>query len=350
VLTDNGNTEGNPTATGFDIGNGNYNVNTRSYIYIAIRRGPMKVPTSGTSVFDAAVGSGYAATGVGRIYDLAFAKTTTDSTYGFTWVDRLRGLKLSSAYPQTPTLFSSNTDAEDTTTYPWPSGLLNANGGFTLSGPGGTKVQYLFGRAPSFFDEVCYTGTGSATTQTHNLGVVPEWVIVKRRNAANNFAVYSSALGNTNRVFLNQTQASAADSTLWNNTTPTSSVFTVGTAFATNNSGDTYVAYLFATCAGVSKVGSYTGNGSTQTIDCGFTGGARFVLIKRTDSTGGWYVYDTARGMTVLTDPYLLLNDTAAEVATLGSVTTVSTGFALNSSILAAINVSGGNYIFFAVS
>ena len=74
------------------------------------------------------------------------------------------------------------------------------------------------------------------------------------------------------------------------------------------------------------------------------------MLIKRTDSTSGWYVYDTARGMTVLTDPYLFLNDTAAETTTLGSVTTVSTGFALNSSILAAINVSGGTYIFLAIA
>ena len=119
---------------------------------------------------------------------------------------------------------------------------------------------------------------------------------------------------------------------------------------ATGASGRTFIAYLFATLAGVSKVGSYTGNGTTQTINCGFTSGARFVLIKRTDSTGSWYVYDTARGMTVLTDPYLLLNTTAAEVATLGSVTTVSTGFALNSTILADINISAGTYIFLAIS
>ena len=129
-------------------------------------------------------------------------------------------------------------------------------------------------------------------------------------------------------------------------------MFTVGTSTSgeTNYSGTYYVAYLFATCAGVSKVGSYTGNGTTQTINCGFTGGARFVLIKRTDSTGDWYVYDTARGMTTLTDPYLLMNDTAAESATLGSVTTVSTGFALNSTILAAINVSSATYIFLAIA
>ena len=74
------------------------------------------------------------------------------------------------------------------------------------------------------------------------------------------------------------------------------------------------------------------------------------ILIKRTDSTGDWYTFDTARGMTTLTDPYLLLNSQAAETATLGAVTTTSVGFALNSAILAAINVSGGSYIYLSVA
>jgi cytochrome c peroxidase len=73
---------------------------------------------------------------------------------------------------------------------------------------------------------------------------------------------------------------------------------------STNESGKNYIAYLFATLPGVSKVGSYTGNGSSQTIDCGFTSGARFVLIKRTDNSNwSWYVYDTARGIVAGNDP-----------------------------------------------
>jgi hypothetical protein len=208
----------------------------------------------------------------------------------------------------------------------------------------------MFKRAPGFFDEVCYTGTGANTTQTHNLGVVPELIIVKRRDTTGAWDSYSSALANTEYIVLNTTAAKATGATRWNSTTPTSSVFSIGTSTTTNASGGTYIAYLFATCVGVSKVGTYTGNGTTQTIDCGITAGARFVLIKRTDSTGDWYVYDTARGMTVLTDPYLLLNSTAAEVATLGSVTTVATGFALNSTILAAINVNAGTYLFLAIA
>ncbi|NDD55077.1 hypothetical protein EBZ39_14640 [bacterium] len=138
--------------------------------------------------------------------------------------------------------------------------------------------------------------------------------------------------------------------TPWNSTTPTNAVFSVGTNAGTNASGGTYVCYLFATCPGVSKVGSYTGTGTTQTINCGFTGGARFVLIKRTDSTGDWYVWDSARGIVAGNDPYLLLNSTAAEVTNTDYVDTYSAGFEISSTAPAAINANGGSYIFWAVA
>jgi hypothetical protein len=117
-----------------------------------------------------------------------------------------------------------------------------------------------------------------------------------------------------------------------------------------NASSTTYVAYLFATCAGVSKVGSYTGTATTKQIDCGFTGGARFVLIKRTDSTGAWYVWDSARGIVAGNDPYLLLNSTAAEVTNTDYIDTYSAGFEISSTAPAAINASGGTFIFLAIA
>jgi hypothetical protein len=207
-------------------------------------------------------------------------------------------------------------------------------------------------------DVVCYTGNnGSDLTVAHNLGVIPELVILKKRSSATNSAwgvSFNFTSTNQNNGFLNNTDASTNDTYAnigWMTQQPTSSNIYLAVSSNFNYNVETFVGYLFATCAGVSKVGSYTGNGSTQTIDCGFgAGGARFVLIKRTDSTGDWYVYDTTRGMTTLTDPYLRLNSTAAESATLGSVTTVSTGFALDSTILAAINVNAGTYIFLAIA
>jgi hypothetical protein len=337
-----GNGFGHPTATGFEI-SGLFFGNS-PYIYIAIRRGPMKVPTVGTSVFQPIIGTAsqsspeFLAFNAGFPIDLNFIKdrsTTADNYLG----SRLVGGGVS--------LLTNSTGSETSTINKYD----NQNGlGFTFSYNVSTWVGLLFRRAPSFFDVVCYTGTGSATTFSHNLGVVPELMIAKCRNDTGQWAVYSSSLSASEYLFLNSTAAKATNSAIWNSTSPTSSVFSVGTSANTNSNGFTFVAYLFSTCAGVSKVGSYTGNGSTQTINCGFTGGARFVLIKRTDSTGDWYVYDTARGMTVLTDPYLWLNSTNAEVATLGSVTTVSTGFALDATILTAINASGGSYIFLAIA
>jgi len=338
-----------PTATGFDVPiTSNFNESGYQYIYIAIRRGPMKVPTDATKVFSPNIWSGTGTTQqitTGFFPDM-FIGINRGAVHARTYAtDILRGLGVTLA---TNLINAENSESGNTFNM---TGYSNNNGNLNSTfGGGQTYVGEFFKRAPSFFDEVCYTGTGSAQALTHNLTVVPEMMIVKRRDSATagSWFVYTSFIGNDGYLALNDTTAADYWINIWNDTTPTSTQFTVGSYLS--QSGGTHVAYLFATCAGVSKVGSYTGNGTTQTINCGFTGGARFVLIKRTDAVGDWYTYDTARGMTVLTDPYLLMNSTAAEVATLGSVTTVSTGFALNSTILAAINVNGGSYIFLAIA
>jgi hypothetical protein len=338
-----------PSSTGFNLING-FTSPGVTLIYIAIRRGPMKVPTDATKVFKptaTAVTTGTTVT-TGFVTDLQMANYLSGGGANTVFTDRLRGISNTSA--ASPTLGSANTNAEITSIdYLYAADNTGWKQGSYSSG--GNSVRYDFLRAPSFFDEVCYTGTGSNMTVSHNLGVAPTLMIVRGRNStgAGQWRVYDVFNGNDNYMALNTTAATASGyGAYWNTTTPTSSAFYVGSSNTTNTG--TYVAYLFATCAGVSKVGSYTGNGSTQTIDCGLTAGARFVLIKRTDATGGWYVYDTARGMTTLTDPYLFLNSTAAEAASLGSVTTVATGFALNSAILAAINTSSATYIFLAIA
>jgi hypothetical protein len=338
-----------PNATGFTV-TGSFASST--IIYIAIRRGPMKVPTTGTSVFS----------------PLALNNSTgTVNTTGFpvdlqiqgyrpgglgveqTVVDRLRGAS-STSTESGVRLITSATSSELAV-----SGLarLWSNTGFSTSASWDAQsmVYWNFQRAPGFFDEVCYTGTGSATTVTHNLAAVPELIIVKNRDTGGlGWAVYSSATGATKNLILETTAAATTSVAYWNNTAPTASVFTVGNQSYVNQNALTYVAYLFATCPGVSKVGSYTGTGTTLQINCGFTGGARFVLIKRTDSTGDWYVWDTARGIVAGNDPYLLLNSTAAEVTSTDYVDTFSSGFEISSTAPAAINASGGTFIFLAIA
>ena len=334
-----------PTATGFDTpkSSGPF-ADFSNYIYIAIRRGPMKVPTVGTSVYNTATDiAANAQANVGFPADMTIMNRLSGGTHVVN--DRLRGSSLS--------LYTDTTAVEGPfgTYFDSSIGFWNGNGsGYHYYGT--PNFTWAFRRAPSFFDEVCYTGTGSATTQTHNLGVVPELIITKVRSGGPpdfGWAVYASPLGATKALFLDTTDAEQTLGAYWNDTAPTSSVFTVGNANKTNRTSYTYVAYLFATCAGVSKVGTYTGTGATQTINCGFgAGGSRFVLIKRTDSTGDWYVWDSARGMVSGTDPSLLLNTTAAEVNA-NSVYTISTGFQIVSTA-AGINASGGTYIFLAIA
>jgi hypothetical protein len=339
------------TATGFES-IGNQNPSTGPYIYIAIRRGPMKVPTVGTSVYQGVSRTGTSAnatvTGAGFAPDLTVIAGQSNSS-GKTWTDKLRG--------PNKALLSAFTNSEQTTT-DWVTGFTNT--GFTLGADAAgadyvnkspnTYINWMFGRAPSFFDEVCYTGTGANRTVAHNLGAVPELMIVKQRGGTTDWVVYAQPIGNTALLALNLDIAQLTFPNGWNNTSPTSTEFTVGISSVVNASGGTYVAYLFSTCAGVSKVGSYTGTGALQTVNCGFTSGARFVLIKRTDSTGDWWTYDSARGITSGNDPYLYLNTTDPENTGTNYVDTDTTGFKVTAAAPAGLNANGGTYIFLAIA
>jgi hypothetical protein len=251
-------------------------------------------------------------------------------------------------------IFANLTDAEtaDTAMKTANTGLSVSNTGhfqMSVNSTGETYIAEIFGRAPGFFDEVCYTGTGSATTQTHNLGAVPELVIWKRRSSTSNWRVWQASFSVNDGVYLDSTFAKDTDPNV-QTAIPTATVLNLATGAYTNASGSTYVAYLFATVSGVSKVGSYTGTATTLQIDCGFTAGSRFVLIKRTDSTGDWYLWDSARGIVAGNDPYLLLNSNTAEVTNTDYVDTYSAGFEISSTAPAAINANGGTYIFLAIA
>jgi hypothetical protein len=149
-------------------------------------------------------------------------------------------------------------------------------------------------------------------------------------------------------LYLNFTDAEVTRSE-WNNTTPTNSVFSMSTSAAVNASGADYVAYLFATKSGISKVGSYAGNGTSQTIDCGFTTGARFIMIKRTDAPGDWKIYNSARGIIAGNDPTISLNVTGSEDSSYDAVDPDATGFIVNTN-LGGVNVNAATYIYLAIA
>jgi len=332
------------------------------YYYIAIRRGPMRQPTSGTEVFHpyATTNSTNGADGydvnTGFVVDTQFVGVR-DYTQGFRVFDRLRGVSTTNSSATTARLLPSSTAAqtnEAVSTREWD------NTGYDVpelySYGAASKMSFLsFRRAPGFFDVVAYNGNGVAGhTVSHNLGVEPEIIIVKDYNNTRNWIVGLQFGASTfNYGLLNSTQYIAASG--YGSTTeffaqPTSTSFSLGTSSETNNSIGKYVAYLFASVSGVSKIGSYTGNGSSQTIDCGFTSGARFVLIKRANTSGDWYVWDTARGIVTGNDPHLSLNTTAAEVTTNDTIDPASSGFIVNQVSATNVNVSSASYVYLAIA
>ena len=248
-----------------------------------------------------------------------------------------------STYAANGTL-SFNTDGYDV-----PSGDGDINGnGF------GKYCGWTFRKAPGFFDVVAYTGTGANQAVNHNLGVTPEFVIIKNRDSGDNadWTCWHKDLTSTNPyIFLNSDAAEGPFGGVWIN--PSSTGLNLGSATSHtyyNDNNVSYISYLFATLPYISKVGSYTGTGNNIDINCGFTAGARFVMIKRTDSTGDWYVWDTARGIVSGDDPYLLLNSTAVEVTNTDYIDPLTSGFTVTSSAPAALNASGGTYIFLAIA
>jgi len=331
-----------PLATGFRIdGNSSLtNTSPNTFIYIAIRRGPMKTPTDATKVFgiEKLTGSQSSpAFRTGVLTDMGWARRLSNGSYygaGVGVFDRLRG---------------DQGLATGSTAFEYGDSFVGDNMIGFYSSAISEDIGYSFRRAPGFFDVVAYTGTGVARTVSHNLGVAPELMIVKGRKAVSVWAVYAG--DPTQKLFLNFANATAADSTFWNNTSPTSSSFTVGASTPTNSSTGTFIAYLFATCPGVSKVGSYTGSASDINVDCGFTNGARFVLIKRANDTGAWFVWDTARGITSGNDPYLLLNSTAAEVTNTDYLDPYSPGFTVpGTSVSPGVNNPGDTFIYLAIA
>jgi hypothetical protein len=335
-----------PTATGITIdptssGYNFVNFNGGTYIYIAIRRGPMKTPTSGTSVFYPKVHSGSSSYSVGFPTDVCFAADQSGNALNTVVVYRLAG---NNKYFGG----TASTAAEQTVSVC----QFDLQNSFQLSYNNNNQARWHFRRAPGFFDVVCYTGSNSSNLRvTHNLGVAPELIIVKSRESITSWPVYVSSEGRSKYMYLNSTQASTAYTDAWGTSNPTTTDFGINaTDFGAGFRSGGQVAYLFASVTGVSKVGSYTGTGTTQTINCGFTAGSRFVLIKRTDSTGDWYVWDSARGIVSGNDPYLLLNSTAAEVTNTDYIDTANSGFEISSTAPAAINANGGTFVFLAIA
>ena len=219
----------------------------------------------------------------------------------------------------------------------------------------GTILSVSQENTTSGFSIVTYTGTGSAGTIGHGLGVKPKHIAVKSRSHNGTaFQNYHSTEGATDYGSWYATQGFSASSIRWNNTEPTTDVFSVGTHVGVNNSSSyTYVAYVFAEVSGFSRMGSYTGNGSTSGDGtCVFLGfKPSWLLVKRADSSAGWILWDNKKGTNNPTDDYLVPSSASAETTnnTAQRIDLLSNGFKVtNTATSSSINASGGTYIYMA--
>jgi hypothetical protein len=221
-----------------------------------------------------------------------------------------------------------------------------AGQGSSSSNTSGSITSTVSANTTAGFSVVTYTGTGANATVGHGLGVAPKFIIVKNRGSAVAWTSWHTLIANTQYLVLNTTAAVATGATWWNSTTPTSSVFSVGTSTSTNASTNTYVAYCWSEIAGFSKFDTYTGNGLANGtfIYTGFS--PKFILIKRSNSTGDWYIWDTTRNTDNVVNSILLPNSSAAET-TATSIDILSNGFKLRNTT-AGFNTNAGIYIYAA--
>ena len=328
-----------PNSTGFQVKTSGSFINGsgNTIIYMAIRRGPLAVPESASDVF-AIDTQGSTGDGAEPSYrttfpvDMVIQKSTAGG--GSTLATRLTGTKK---------LVPESTAAEVNYT----TGYFDyMNGWRETTGTYAPNYGYMWKRAPGYFDIVCYTGNGGGSTNiTHNLGSAPGMLWLKRRDGSSPYGdwfVQHTGIGANQYINLNTNAAKTISPDAWNSTYASDNVFRVGPDNNVNNFK--YIVYLFGTVAGVSKVGSVTHSGSSTDVDCGFSNGARFVLLKRTDATGSWVVFDTARGIVAGNDPYLKLNSTSAEVTTLDQLDPLSSGFQITG------DFTDGDYIFYAIA
>jgi hypothetical protein len=234
-----------------------------------------------------------------------------------------------------------NTSADTYVAWNW-----KANGAGS-SNTDGTITSTVSANTTAGFSIVTYTGTGSNATVGHGLGVAPSMIICRTRDVAGNpWATYHVSIGNTKAIYLNLTNAPDTNSGFWNNTSPTSTVFSVGTLGDVNQSTKLQLAYCFAQVAGYSAFGSYTGNGSSDGpfIFTGFR--PRFVMFKGSSIASNWCMLDSSRNTYNLTDATLQANDSAAELTNLSDVDFLSNGIKIRDVVTNDTNVSGQTYIY----
>jgi len=315
-----------------------------------------------TTLYTGNGGNGHTISGVGFQSDLTWLKSRS-SAISHMWIDSVRGVN---------TVINSNTtDAETTFNCldPWNSDGFVLSNNTNFNGNGVTFVSWNFKAGTSFtndasstgigtidstgsfnndsgFSIVSYSGTGSNGTIKHGMNVPPSMIIVKSRDTTSLWGVYHQAIGNTHGLFLNATNASTSLSAYWNNTSPTSSVFSVGGDADINKSSDPLIAYCFAEKKGYSKFGSYVGNGNADGTFV-YTGFKPALFLLKANAAGeNWRIFDNKRSTFNPNSTSLQPNSSNAEASNT-DIDFCSNGIKLRTTS-GEINPSGTSFIYMA--
>ena len=240
--------------------------------------------------------------------------------------------------------FQTNDNGDSYVSWNWKAGTSFTNDA-SATGIGSIDSAGSFNN-DSGFSIVSYTGTGSSGTIKHGLNSVPSVIIIKvLTNTANDWCVYHQATGNNQSTFLNESNAVSSNAFM-NNTTPTSSVFSVDGSNYSSGSSRNYIAYCFAEKQGYSKFGSYTGNGSSSGTFCWTGMKPAMVIYKKSSGTENWFIHDNKR-QGFNPENELLFPDLSNAEGTVNRIDLLSNGFKATTSD-GGINASGATYIYMA--
>jgi len=324
-----------------------------TYIYVAIRFPNMKDVTAGTEVFGNITYTGNATDGrvitndqTNRVDSVVIFD---DERVSPRWFDRLQGIQY--LMPKDDSAGINSTARLKS----WASqnGVILGNNS-QVNGNGETHTAFFWTRTKGCYDIVRYTGNFSGRNINHSLGVVPEMMIAKGHSSSQPWMVYHKDMDANNPqnyyAFIG-TDAARVDDNGWNDTAPTASVFSVE-GNESNKSNVEFTCWLYATLAGVTKVGTYTGNGGSLTVDCGFASTARYVMVKRILASGSWLVFSSAMGIVAGNEPAHYFDVGGDSGSGTDHIDPESSGFIVNSvgSDSKNPNHNGSKYIFYAVA
>jgi len=283
-------------------------------------------------------------------------KTTAEALYTdqFEWIkdrDNINNHQLIDSVRGTSAVLQSNTTAAETT-YSAPSGnsvgwVWKANGTGSSNTDG--TITSTVSANPAGFSIVSYTGSGTDATVGHGLGITPKFFFGRNRTgraAWSDWYTYHTGIGQGGYIFLNTSGVQQTSTGVWNNTAPTSSVFSLGAGSGLNYPGDAHIMYCFAEVENFSKFGSYTGNGSANgpMVNCGFL--PAFVMVKALSTANGWSIVDTKRDIYNPVKAQLAANGADAEASGV-AMDFLSSGFKIRDTS-AGFNTNTNSYIYMA--